>query len=153
MTDVWNLPTLHVRELLIAAALALALASCDQARSPAESAEREQAELREQIVRIFKDPARSDRILGLINEWRLLVAEQSQINAAFRQRLDTLNADYGTTRSAFKELYEQRIASEDRFIQASLAFRGRFVAEMTPEEWDRFARIRSELRAAPQGQP
>lgn len=116
-------------------------------------AEREQAELRAQIVKIFKDPARSDRILGMVNEWQRFVAEQAQINAAYLRRLDALNADYGATRSAFKDLYEQRIASEDRFIQASLAFRSRFVVEMTDEEWDRFTKVRSELRAASKGQP
>lgn len=148
-----NTPMANVRQLLLVPVVALALASCGQARSAAETAAGEKAELRERIVKILKDPARVDRVLDTIDAWQRLVADQSQNHTAFMQRLDALNADYGATRSAFTELYEQRIASEDRFIQASLAFRDRFVAGMTSEEWDQFTKIRSGLRAASKGQP
>ena len=128
--------------LVVGAGLVLPSTVACSHRTPQEQA----AAARAEIVKVIREPARADRVLGMIEEWDRRLAARQQLDAGFLARLDALNADYDAPEGTFTALYDARFASELEFIKQAVVLRDQIVAATTPDEWKRLQDVRAELR-------
>jgi len=86
------------------------------------------------------EPERAERLVELLGERDRLVAEHSEMVRSYRERMRTLNADFGAERESFEAVVadynEQRSASQRQFAQLIDSMK----KQTTAEEWKAVAK-------------
>jgi hypothetical protein len=136
--------------LVVALVVVLALPACASKQQPSriETAESKVDELKLEVRTMVKDPARADRLVGLLDESVALLTEHSKDLAAQDAQIRAMLAKYGTTpedlRAAFATYSTVRAEHTDRCIKLLEQMR----AATTPEEWVELRKIRQKTMQA-----
>jgi hypothetical protein len=122
--------------VLILGSIALALGGCAGATlTPEETLQGASQELRQTVSKNVGDPGRRQQMLGLVDQIESTQRSFSAQAAEFAAQYSRMNADYGTARAQFEELFSdfnsRRIQSRDRILELHF----QLAAMATAQEW------------------
>jgi hypothetical protein len=136
--------------LVVVLIVVLTLPACASKQKPSriETAESKVDELKLEVRTMVKDPARADRLVGLLDEAVALLTEHSHDLAAQDAQIRAMLVNYGTTpedlRAAFANYSTARAAHSDRCIKLLEQMR----TATTPEEWVELRKMRQKTLQA-----
>jgi hypothetical protein len=126
--------------------LAMALGGCAGNKlTPEETLQGASQELRQTVSKNVGDPGRRDRMLGLVDQIEGTQRSFSAQAAEFAAHYSKMNADYGTPRARFEELFSEfntrRIQSRDQILELHF----QLATMATAEEWKRIGKAEAKL--------
>lgn len=99
---------------------------------------------RELVRTTVTDPARANRLLGLLDEWDRLVVQQAQTLRRYQEQFKVLNADYNAERDQFDsfvtDFRNESLQRHRQYIALIVAMK----KETTAEEWEVIAEYQLE---------
>jgi len=132
--------------LVVAFALVLGLAAIPGCSSkhltPEQQAQADFQAYEAQIRKVVSDPARTDQLIALTNEYQQQMRESAAIVRDYRAKLMAFNANYDATQGDFEALFSLQDAHREAYLRKVAALREQMAALTTDAEWEELDKAR-----------
>jgi hypothetical protein len=119
----------------------LALASCSSGGYDPETARRSLQDMRDYVGKNVPEPARSTKLLGLIDAYEASIAAlNEQLQAGFRE-FRSLNADYDAPPERLLKAHEDFVVARRKLVLKALDVVQGMKASTSAEEWKDLAKL------------